>query len=212
MKSFEYELSKYKERLNDNIDIIRKIVLLNNDPKRVELLLNPKDERELFIADKELNILLNIYSLIYASIDNSVIKSEDSKTEELFVNIINAYKKGDKELLESIKNKEILSLDMKSASKLVFDLICDVYSDQDQFIFDLAAKCGFDLNYELEALDFQNYLNMSKEVTDAKKIFPDNYEDATDEDINNLDEFDKYFQKLCEERIIDKSYVRRLNY
>lgn len=210
---FNDELLKYREKLSDNIDIVKNIKVNNGPKETMDIILNPRNERELRIANGIVDSFINMGSLYEASYYGYVkYNEEDCMILDLFVDIINAFKNNDKEELEKIKKERISTASTKETARMIFELLTVFVSDPDKSIRNIATRCGFDMNDELDMLLFQSYLDRAQDITNTIPALPCDVRNLEEKYILKLEEFNNEFSKLCEENIEDKSYIRKLKY
>ncbi len=210
---FNDELLKYREKLSDIIDIVKSIKVNNGQKETMDIILNPRNERELRIANGIVDSFINMGSLYEASYYGYVkYNEEDCMILDLFVDIINAFKNNDKEELEKIKKERISTASTKETARMIFELITVFVSDPDKSIGNIATRCGFDMNDALDMLLFQSYLDRTQDITNTIPALPCDVRNPEEKDILKLEEFNNEFTKLCEENIEDKSYIRKLKY
>ena len=95
---------------------------------------------------------------------------------------------------------------------MIFELLTVFVSDPDKSIRNIATRCGFDMNDELDMLLFQSYLDRAQDITNTIPALPCDVRNLEEKYILKLEEFNNEFSKLCEENIEDKSYIRKLKY
>ncbi len=198
MKSFEEKKQEYMECLRQNTFILSNIK--TDNPDIVGIILDPKTERELLIAQSIITFTTDSIDLMenLSDIEVSDEDFENSISINLFVNIIYALKENDKAEIERIKNYLSTNIDPEYAARMMYDFIIVFGCDMQRSIDEIAKRSGFDLEDELSRLQFINYLAKANEINNSnkKKDFDLSNNDLVDSSIKMIN----IFHEICESK------------
>lgn len=196
MKSFEEKKQEYMECLRQNTFILSNIK--TDNPDIVGIILDPKTERELLIAQSIITFTTDSIDLMenLSDIEVSDEDFENSISINLFVNIIYALKENDKAEIERIKNYLSTNIDPEYAARMMYDFIIVFGCDMQRSIDEIAKRSGFDLEDELSRLQFINYLAKANEINNSnkKKDFDLSNNDLVDSSIKMINIFHEIYE------------------
>ena len=196
MKSFEEKKQEYMECLRQNTFILSNIK--TDNPDIVGIILDPKTERELLIAQSIITFTTDSIDLMENLSDIKVSDEdfENSISINLFVSIIYALKENDKAEIERIKNYLSTNIDPEYAARMMYDFIIVFGCDMQRSIDEIAKRSGFDLEDELSRLQFINYLAKANEINNSnkKKDFDLSNNDLVDSSIKMINIFHEIYE------------------
>lgn len=196
MKSFEEKKQEYMECLRQNTFILSNIK--TDNPDIVGIILDPKTERELLIAQSIITFTTDSIDLMenLSDIEVSDEDFENSISINLFVSIIYALKENDKAEIERIKNYLSTNIDPEYAARMMYDFIIVFGCDMQRSIDEIAKRSGFDLEDELSRLQFINYLAKANEINNSnkKKDFDLSNNDLVDSSIKMINIFHEIYE------------------
>ena len=203
MKSFENRKQDYFNFVNSNPVILEGIINNpTNDKRFVEMVLNPKTEKELELVSSTFTLCSDIFKISIGEIElDGDINLDESITVRLFVDLINAFKSNDLETTNVIKQKLDSVSDPKEAARFMFDFFKTFSSDPDGVVNFIAKKCGFDTDSIRDMALFELYLDKAKTITNANRVEKIDYDTIDiehDERINTTIALSREFHSLCE--------------
>ena len=199
---FEDRKREYFKMLEEgDISILVDVVNSDNDDMK-EIMLFPKNDRELMVAKATFGIMSDSKKLFSDLLEGNVksIDMESSYVAHIFIKMIKALVSNDKEEL----NKCYTTIDLKKSALLLYEAILIFTSSPDDAIKYIASKCGFDTNNEIDLLKFLVYLKTVKEMTN-KNV--NNAKDFNKKELNEYVDFANEFHRLCEDGRVNK-YTR----
>ena len=198
MGDFEREREEYFKEVRKNPEIISKLVSDNESTEKgqetLKLLLIPSNERELTVAKALFSMSSDVIKLIDDIEDDEVkdIPKEENKGFNYVIETINAIKSG-KEV------KPIFESDIEYAAKVMYEFfVGTIDCTEDAFEY-IASKTGFNLDDELESMQFSLYIDKAKSIMQNLNGQKGNLSDCSDDEIKSSLEFAKAFHKCCEE-------------
>lgn len=196
MSEFEMRREEYFNVIRDNPDIINKIVADNNNTeqgkKMLEILITPKNERELDGAE----ILFTFISSILSLLENEMkeIPNEENKGFKEYIRIINGLKEGkeDSELV-------VRDYPSRDCAKILYDSFVSFLADPYAFSEYIAKETGFDLEDEFESRQFNVYMEHAKRIMNENDVSSKNLVDCTKEEIEKSRKIVNEFSRLCQD-------------
>lgn len=211
---FEKRKQEYLERINSNEEILNEMKehfrkSFKDAEDRIELIVNPKNEKELLLAEPLYTFFVDML-LLTKRIDNEEvieIPFEESEGVQILTNSIRAIMNGD---------EDITIFDSTLPPKVLAKHIYEVFVS-------MADSDGLS-NYIMEKLEINprslkelvSYLNAWLKFTEILQKFKSNDPLSTDilnyteEDLNRINEFTDAFHELCENGKKEKTDVERL--
>ena len=204
MQSFNERKEEYFKRLRCDIDLLNAIVegTSKNDEgkKAIEIILNPQNERDLDFAESVFSFFEEFTSFIESVLNHEVegVSLEENEGIKLLIKLINALKQNTeseaKEIYENISINEFANI-------IAETFIAFVYNSEDAIDY-LASKTDFDLDDNLQMLQFQLYLDKANNLLGKKfDIHSIKLEDISEQHI-------EIFKLLAEE--INKIKLERM--
>ncbi len=211
MESFEERRNEYFKKLRNNNELLLKLSEnKTNDPKSMEVLLMPKTERELEVAEAMITFMNDAIDLFNNAIYGNVerIDLENSLALNCISEIILSLKNNDNKKLDSIKNYLDREISSKDEARLLYEFISAFSMDCEAAIDFLARKTGFDMNDTLSIIQFQMYLEKAKEFTNnnSAQIKLSDVDIETSEEVTKALDFINEFHNCCE-----KGFVKNQN-
>ena len=202
-KSFENRRQDYFNFVNNNPVILEGIVNNpTNDKHFIEMVLNPKTEKELELVSSTFTLCSDIFKISIGDIEiDEDINLEESITVKLFVDLINAFKSNNLEAVNIIKQNLNSMTDPKEAARFMFDFFKTFSSDPDGVVYYIAKKSGFDTDSIRDMALFELYLDKAKTITNANRVEKIDYDTIDiehDERINTTIALSREFHSLCE--------------
>jgi len=159
---FKEKKTVYFEKVRNNFDIFQNLMDNNKGNDNSEVLLMPKTEEEVDIADAILTYMIDASAFLRYIIDGNLESKplEENYAYNLYTNLINALKDNNDMEVETIK-KFIEIVPPKEKAKYVFDaLSCS--NDSEEMMKSLCKNTGFDPNDELSIMQFNLYFEKAK--------------------------------------------------
>ena len=192
MSDFIERRNEYFKKLKENSNVVNlftpKDGASENAIKTYRMMILPQNEEELDTADSFFSIISDTINL-YEDVDNGSVKNipfEENEGLEYCINVINYKKENgiDKDLNNSISIEEF--------AKLKYQFLLASFYDGESIHEYIASKTGFDLEDDIDAIQYELYVEKINDyfgsliisfenVYDAKrfaKIFHELYEDG----------------------------------
>ena len=203
MENFEERKIQYFKRLNDNPFILLNLYR-NNEEAKINIILDPKTERELLIAESIITFTSDTIDIMenLDSINVSREELDNSITINLFVNIIYALKENDKDEINRIKEYLSKNIDPDYAARLMFDFLVVFSSNIEEGINEIARRTGYSPYDE----EFNNYLSKANEITSSNNNtnFDFENEEIIDATIQMINKFHELYQSKQNEMVLKK--------
>ena len=205
MESYEERLKNYFERLSNNTEIL--IALANkNNQKTVEILLLPKNEKELELADATLTFIEDTIGIVENAMEGN-LKSIDPETSvmvNLYADIIKSLKENGKVDEEVMKKYISKDSSINEVALFVYESLVAFTVNPERTLECIINKSGFEgVDDELAVLQFKLLLAKAAAMANELKenstnsIKSANLYDMTDEKaVNDMIEFSREFHKL----------------
>ena len=205
--TFEERREEYYNLLRSNTELLYKIIKDNKkNEKGLEILLTPKNDRELEVAKcifKFFDSAINLFNDInYDRVNN--IDIENNESLGLLIRVINTLKEENEEKIKEIDKYLNETLNPLFAAKLMYDLIIAFSMDIEESYELLMKRTGFNPDDELDNARFQVYLNIANAMVNTKKV-----DIKLDESTVNSKEVSdtmimiNEFNRLCEDGLKD---------
>lgn len=199
MNNFEEKKVEFFKKLKSEPDVLKSIIESNNKTengqKTNEIILTPKNERELEIGEICYTMSKDLIKLIddvtYGEIKS--IPLDENIGLKTLISLINAVKNDEKDF------KLVDEITPQYLAKILYGITVGMIDDMEEAINYIASESGFDLNDEIEAAQFKIYINQFKKFSDSLNVTNKNFENCTDKDISDAKEFVEEFHKLCVE-------------
>lgn len=199
MENFIEKRNEYFKKLKSNPNVLNKIIEDNKGKEKskrtLEVLLTPKDEFELELANTMYDYICDFLNIYYAVIEEEIdeIPYEDNLFFSYLINIINAYKNN--EDTDSI----IKSISMPGdCAKMVLHMYLGFLFDIESAYEYIAEKCGFDIYDELELEQFNIYLEKVQFIINQNSNFNTVPDELNKDNLEFFKEFYKEFHILYE--------------
>lgn len=205
MEDFEERKAAYLNELREHTYILKDIKVDDGNYEKVMgILINPKDETELAMANIIITFFVDASDLVDDICNYNVkqIPFSENIGISYYINIINELKSG-KNVESSIK------IDEKEAAKVLYSYLVAFVGDTEDTIEFIADRTGFDLEDEIQLRQLELYLNKANVAFNKKDSFGDI--EATDPiEIGRAKIFCDEFHTLCEEGKLVKSMTKNL--
>ena len=199
VKDFKQRQEEYLTKIKNNPDIINKIIIdkdTEEGKRSIEVIFNPKNEKELFVAEAMFSMTTNILDL-FEKIRNGEIETipnNENTGLRLYIEVIDALKNNEKEYAEYL----VKSTSPKEIARMLYETIIAFTTDDPyDCIKYIANESGFDCKTEYEIIDFYDYYEQAKELIDKNGNLSKDLEDCTTEDFELVDEVVNEFSRLC---------------
>lgn len=165
MKSFAEQKIEYFNKLKKYGKIVEELSQKETNKELINILLLPKDEKELEFAnhyimwlDDSLQIVLNALCGNLAKIDLN-----DSVFVDFMINNINTLQSNNS--IEEMKqiNKKYAGNGPEFDAKLIYEMLVVLTSDLEEFAKVLYDKCGFDLDNDVQLMQLNLLSSQLKE-------------------------------------------------
>jgi len=213
MTDFEKEKKEYLTELKKHADTLDKMKNDNDGSekgqKTIELIENPKDEKEIMVAEMFLSLVEDSYSILDRLFDDKLeeIPLENNYGIAFIIRTTNLLKEG-----KQISEPKIAP---KEAAKIAYSLTVGFLTNMDEIIEYIGEKTGFDLDDEDDLERFNKVFEESKKIADSTNAAKKNLEDCTMEDLLEAKEFAKEYHKIVEAGIKKEekphTYTKRKN-
>lgn len=226
MKDFEQRKIEYFKKLKENPELLDSIMKKTeedneNNIRLTEIILDPKNERELDIAEMTYTFGSDMLSMMEDAFSDNLetIPLEDNLAVKYFVGIIKDAKENKNVNGESAKktnDKESKTIDVKEAARLAYDSFVGFFSEPEETVEYIARQCGFDLDDSIQLMQFQLYLNKAKLTLDKTNPTSRLVDDLSDEQVKEgkefVDEFHRIYMsnKKEEEQEDEDEFIRKL--
>lgn len=211
--TFEEKREEYYNLLRNNLELLYKIIEDNkNKEKSLEILLTPKNDRELEIA-KCIFSYFNSFLNFVNNINDDKIKNidiENNKSLDLLIEVINTLKEENKEKINELEKYLSKTIDPLFMAKLMYDSTISFSINAEEVQGYIMYKTGFDPSDELDNIRFQIYINRANKMIYKNKI--DFKLDESNIDSNEVTStliMINEFNRLCEDGLKDE-YKRKL--
>ena len=199
MESFKERKSRYYENIKEHAEFFTKINY-KDDGRMRELMLDPKDDRELAIADATFQMILDLNNLTRnAQLGNiEPVDKETSFLTNILVKIIKAYADSDEEAVEACR-KELEELSPVEAAKMIYDMLALFASNADEAVNYIATKSGFNLDNVVDEMIFELYLKKATDLANERKMLDAKAINTDDQkQLNQFLDFTNELHRLCE--------------
>ena len=196
MEDFKTRREEYCERLKAYDEVLPNMIIrliTNGESDEAEVLLTPKNERELKYVEAGERFATTLYrmlgKLMYADIDTGPYEENEGMKE--IVRVLTKMNNG-----ETIDYYENLNASPENKCKLYYGaLVYDLDNEKDY----LAKAIGLDLNNSFDESRFDLF---SKKIeaygrSINKSIANSRYKNYSDEELESLSIFSKEFERLC---------------
>ena len=203
MENFNERLEHYYNKLRENPDLVNNIIKNSKDQQSLNILLGPRTDRELLLAESTFRLMEDMLSLTEKAYFGEVkyIDVKNSRIANIYINIINALKSNNLLEVERMKKHLIEDFDVKETASLIYELLVIFSQDADDFISVIMERCGFDDNDDLS--DFKFYLSEANKITNAdNRVDLDRLEPNDDKKFHAVLDFSNEFHKLYEEGLV----------
>lgn len=197
MKNFEERKMEYFQRLKKYSEFILNLTKEQQNEIIVEVLLNPKNEKELEFGNYYLMFIEETKQLIANLSSNNIdeINPEESVYVEYLSSIINALYNNVDEIKKI--NKTYMENNGKLLAKVLYEMIVITITNPEGLSESICKRCNFDIEDEFQVMQFQILMNKANKQLKPQMI-PEN-----EEDINKFISFVNHYQKCCVEGIKD---------
>ena len=197
MENFENKYKTYNDKLKNNIEIIRKLIEAEYDTDCIRIIIDPKNEEELLIADATITYLIDILA-IFENITSGNIENIDLKNSfiiDFYIKAIRELKNNPNSTLE----ETIGNLDPAVHAKLIYDFLTTFANYQNKAYEIIAEKTGFDLDDDLSLIKFQLYVAKIKELGEKRELGLANIAKilTNKNDLNTYVEMSQHLHELC---------------
>ena len=200
MGNFKQRQIEYLTKIKNNPDIINKLIIDKNSEKgqrTIRVLLDPKDEKELFVAESLFSMTANLL-VLFDKIRNGEIEeiqNTENSALQLYIEIIDALKNEEKEYAECL----VQSISPKDAARMMYETIISFagYNSHNCVAY-VANESGFDLRDEDEMINFYSYFEQAKELMNKNGSMSKDLDDCTTEDFEQASELVNEFSRLCQ--------------
>ena len=199
MESFKERKSRYYEKIKEHAEFFTKINY-KDDGRMRELMLDPKDDKELAIADATFQMILDLNNLARnAQLGNiEPVDKENSFLINILVRIIKAYAASDEVEVNACR-QELEELDSANAAKMIYDMLALFASSADEAVNYIAEKSGFDLDNVVDEMRFELYLKKATDLANERKMLDAKAIDTDDQiQLNQFLDFANELHRLCE--------------
>ena len=199
MKSFEERREEYISNLRNNTDVLRKIVENNKEKedgqKNIDMLLSPIDEKELRVASNVFTYFCDAILLTEHAADCNVkeLPLGENLAGKLIAKLIIELKKGNRNIKAITEG-----IAPRSKASIMYDFLVGSCLMDEEFTLYLAQTTGFDLDDDLDLIMFYNYYTEATSLL-SEPIQGIKIESATEDDINNAEEYIYEFHRLVME-------------
>ena len=196
MNSFEERKKEFFKKIKNKPEVLNNLIKSNmkteKGRKNLEIILTPKNEKELSIAELTFEITNDLLELINNITFDEVktIPLNENDGLNLLIDIVNAMK----------NDKKSIDLNEKTSqyfAKVLYGLTVGLMGEIEESITYIADKTGFDLNDELETAQFNIYLSQAKNYSDSLNMFNNDIKEITDINLEEARELVEEFHKLC---------------
>ena len=216
MSTFEESKKEYLEKLSTNMDFVNHLIEQKNESSRktAKLLLDPRNERELKVANGTLTQKEDMVALTEAALCGNVeeIPLEENKGISFLINIINALADQQNlaananapvDLKATLKQRLEPLNDPKEIARICYSLLSGLAAKPIETVEYIQGKVKIDFENEIETAKFKLYLQESQDI--IQKAAPDPTanpsSDMTDEEVAAFDAYVNEFHALCEKGI-----------
>lgn len=198
MENFNERKKAYIEKARSNPEIIEMIASNNGNvtmsDEMLELVIDPKNEKELTLAENILTTASDLSTLVInIALENvKSIPIKENSGLKVYADLINVVK----------ENGDINKLkpNMKENARLLYEILVGTISEPEESMQYIAELSGFDLDNAFDKAKFNLCINKINKEGNTNIKFPKDY---TDEEINEFLEFSAEFHKLCKEGYLE---------
>jgi hypothetical protein len=204
-KDIKKEYDELVNKCKEIVDLLKDNP--NNDPKMMDIILNPKTIKEYKLA---------MANITFFSISSKLINEEKIELDKennffynVYIDLIKAMKNNQQDIIQYIRER--LTEFSKSVrnpaitASITFDLyVFARYLGKEEFYDEMALECGYDLSNEDDLKTFTNELEESRKIIEEsshkEKIDLSNIEDSKeiDEFIDSVDELKRIYNHRFE--------------
>lgn len=201
MESFEEMKIKYLDKIEQNPEIINRLILENSNSedgkKALVILLNPKNEKELFLAETLYTMAYDFLLLVERINHDEIpeIQNSENRALHLYIMIIRALKNNNEEYAKLI-TKNISS---DESARIMYDFFVSFMLDANNCVEYIAEESYFDLAVENQLMKFIYYFEKAQTIMDEINSTKKNISNYTVEDFKRVKEFTIEFDRLCKE-------------
>ena len=200
MKNFEQRKAEYLTKIKNNPDIISKFVVDKNSEegkKTIERIFDPKDEKELFVAETAFSLTSN-FLLLFDKIRNDEVEevqNADNIALQLYIEIIKALKNNEKEYAKCL----IENISPKDAARMMYETVISFSGGNSYDCIEyICDESGFDCWDENEVRTFYSYFEQAKDLISKNDRMAKELEDCTVEDFEHISEMVNELSRLCQ--------------
>ena len=215
MSTFEESKKEYLERLSTNMDFVNHLIEQKDESSRktAKLLLDPRNERELRVANGTLTQKEDMVALTEAVLCGNVeeIPLEENKGIGFLINIINALvdqqnmaanANAPVDLKATLKHRLEPLNDPKEIARICYSLISGLAAKPIETVEYIQGKVKIDFENEIETAKFKLYLQESQAAIQSAAPNPTAPSaDMTDEGVETFEAYVNEFHELCEKGI-----------
>lgn len=191
MKNFEERKMEYFQKLKKYSEFILDLTKEQTNEMIVEVLLNPKNEKELEFGNYYLMFIEETKQLIANLSNNNIdeIIPEESVYVEYLSGIINALYNNVDEIKKI--NETYMENNGELLAKVLYEMIVITITNPEGLCESICKRCNFDIEDEFQVMQFQFLMNKANKQLKPQMI-PEN-----EEEINKFIAFVNHYQKCC---------------
>lgn len=195
MRDFVTRVKEYRRKTDENAEVFSLIIEQNQLNPNIDVIQNPQTIDEVEIADTIFTYFADTIELFrYANDGNLDVKDyHDNYGYNLYYNIIDALKSGDKAEVKRIKDYISEIATPKEIAQYLFDLYCCLF-DLENFVHTLMNNLGLDIENEKQLNQFMLWMNEAKSIIsiDMKPVI---FRDLSEEEKKYIERVKKFIRE-----------------
>lgn len=198
MTDFEMRKKKYLDELEENEEFLESYKAKNSSVEILEVIVDPKNERQLETAELALLIFNDTQKLLTYALEDELkpIPIEENVALEVVANLVNKMEKQEEILNEIEKFK-----DPKFAALYVYHLTVGLLTDFEELTDALQERVNIDINSPVQGMRFRLLMDKAGKIANPDQTIK---ADISDEELEYLKNYAREYEKLTSQGILSK--------